>query len=416
MFRLENWDDRKTLPYRVTFKDNGKLESWSGLIKANPVDRNTVTLATLSCMKDMAFPNQYVEQNVIAQQPDLVYFAGDQLYEGNGGYGIVRAYSMADVPRATLNYLQKYWIFGWSFRDLMKDVPSLIVPDDHDVFHGNIWGLGGAPVPEGGNRGADGGYEMHPEWVRMVERTQTSNIPDPIDPRPVLQDIGVYFTDVNVGGVSFAVIEDRKFKSGPTQARDMATLEGRADHIRDPNIDPLSLDKPGLQLLGERQETFLESWAGDWRGVKMKAVLSQSPFCAVATHHGGGDEKNILLADLDSNGWPQSGRNRALRSIRKKPMPSWFMAISIWQLLFTKASTIGMTLALPLQLLAFVMATQGCGHPNKRERTRDWVLLIIRESFMTVLKTKSLFGQLRIDTINGNQSLCQRNRTRPLIC
>ena len=38
----------------------------------------------------------------------------------------------------------------------------------------------------------------------------------------------------------------------------------------------------------------------------MKAILSQSPFCAVATHHGGGNENNILIADLDSNGWPQS--------------------------------------------------------------------------------------------------------------
>ena len=45
----------------------------------------------------------------------------------------------------------------------------------------------------------------------------------------------------------------------------------------------------------------------------MKAVLSQTIFCGGAhIHHG-----KRLLADLDSNGWPQTGRNKALREIRK---------------------------------------------------------------------------------------------------
>lgn len=316
-FRLENWDDRVSVPYRVVLKDGEVLETWQGTIRKNPEQRNTIKLAVLSCMIDKAFPNQYVQQNVLAQDPDVAFFAGDQLYEGNGGYGIVRAYSLEEVPRASLNYLHKYWMFGWSFREVMKDRPSVIIPDDHDVFHPNIWGLGGAPVPEGGSKDAEGGYVMHPEWVRMVERTQVSNLPDPYDPTPVLQDIGVYYTDMNYGGVSFAVVEDRKFKSGPAEAVDPATHEGRVDHVRDPNLDPKVLDKPGLKLLGDRQEKFLQDWADDYSNAAMKAILSQSPFCAVATHHGGGDEKNVLIADLDSNGWPQSGRNRAIDLARR---------------------------------------------------------------------------------------------------
>ena len=113
------------------------------------------------------------------------------------------------------------------------------------------------------------------------------------------------------------VLEDRKFKSGPAQAVDKRTTKGRVDHVRDPNLDPMVLDKPGLHLLGDRQEKFLEEWAGDFRNASMKAILSQSPFCAVATHHGGGKDSNILIADLDSNGWPQSGRNRAIELARK---------------------------------------------------------------------------------------------------
>jgi alkaline phosphatase D len=316
-FRMENWNDQQPVPFRVFFKDGNEMGEWKGTIRKDPRNKKTIKLAALSCMKDGAFPNQYLQQNILAQNPDILFFAGDQLYESNGGYGIVRAYKLADVPRASLNYLQKYWIFGWSFRDAMKGRPSVVIPDDHDVYHGNIWGLGGGPVPEGGSRGSDGGYEMHPEWVRMVERTQVANLPDPYDPAPVLQNIGVYYTDFNYGGISMAVLEDRKFKSGPAQAVDKKTNKGRVDHVRDPNLDPMVLDKPGLHLLGDRQEKFLEEWAGDFRDASMKAILSQSPFCAVATHHGGGKDSNILIADLDANGWPQSGRNRAIELARK---------------------------------------------------------------------------------------------------
>jgi hypothetical protein len=46
----------------------------------------------------------------------------------------------------------------------------------------------------------------------------------------------------------------------------------------------------------------------------MKVVLSQTIFCGGAHVHGG---VGRLAADLDSNGWPQSGRNRALGEMRK---------------------------------------------------------------------------------------------------
>ena len=37
----------------------------------------------------------------------------------------------------------------------------------------------------------------------------------------------------------------------------------------------------------------------------------------MATHLGAGKESNLRIADLDSNGWPQSGRNRAIELARK---------------------------------------------------------------------------------------------------
>jgi hypothetical protein len=47
----------------------------------------------------------------------------------------------------------------------------------------------------------------------------------------------------------------------------------------------------------------------------MKAVLSQTIFAGGAHIHGGNTAR--LIADLDSNGWPQAGRARALEEIRR---------------------------------------------------------------------------------------------------
>jgi hypothetical protein len=147
----------------------------------------------------------------------------------------------------------------------------------------------------------------------MVERAQTSHLPDPFDPTPIQRGIGVYYTTLTVGRVSFAIIEDRKFKTAP---QGLIPQQGpRPDHVTDPNYDPKSLDVPGALLLGERQLKFLRHWAADWRDCDMKCVLSQTVFCGGAHLHGKYDYR--LLVDLDCNGWPQTGRNKALSEIRK---------------------------------------------------------------------------------------------------
>ena len=74
-------------------------------------------------------------------------------------------------------------------------------------------------------------------------------------------------------------------------------------------------DVPGATLLGDRQLKYLDHWASDWKETDMKVVLSQTIFGNMATHHGPGLKH--LYMDYDSNGWPQTGRNKALRSIRK---------------------------------------------------------------------------------------------------
>jgi alkaline phosphatase D len=122
----------------------------------------------------------------------------------------------------------------------------------------------------------------------------------------------VFYGAMLYGRVSFAVIADRQFKSGPFH---VSNWKGRADHLKDPDYDVSKLDQPGLELLGKRQEKFLNEWASDWFGANFKCVLSQTIFCNLANYHG--PNQQFIYGDLDANGWPQAGRNRALEAMRK---------------------------------------------------------------------------------------------------
>ncbi len=310
-FRIPKWDQTKATPYKLVYREAHKDGSestgeWTGTIKANPEGR-PVRLGALTCQHDYGFPYEPVANNLVKLDPDLLYFSGDQLYEGNGGYGIIRD----PAPPAILNYLRKFYMFGWAFREAMRDRPTVCIPDDHDVFQGNIWGEGGAKMTEG-STSSKGGYREPARMVNVVHITCAGHHPDYFDPTPVKQNISVYYGDMVYGGVSFAILGDRQFKNGPEH---VDTGSGRADHVQDPEFDTSVLDKPGLILLGDRQEQFLTHWADDWRGHSMKVLLSQTVFAGVATHHGGYD--GYLKADLDSGGWPQTARNNAIRILRK---------------------------------------------------------------------------------------------------
>ena len=310
-FRIANWDASRDVPYRLVYamvEADGKPRdhTFEGTVRRDPVDKDPLVVAAFTGNADYGWPNLELVEHVKAQKPDFLFFSGDNIYEQVGGYGIQRG----PVPEATLDYLRKWYFFGWAYVDLMRDRPAVSIPDDHDVYQGNVWGAGGRHT----EKDDKGGYVMDSTWVNMVHRTQTSHLPDPYDAAPIDQGITVYYTDVVYGRVSFAVIADRMFKSGPSGLVP-PTTSGRDDHVADPNFDPKTADVPGAVLLGDRQLKFLDDWAGDWAGTDLKCVLSQTIFCNGATHHGG--NLAYLVADYDSNGWPQTGRNKALAAMRK---------------------------------------------------------------------------------------------------
>jgi len=294
-FRVEGWDGSKNVAYRVR---HGEKAMFEGLIRRDPVEKNQIVIANMSCNSSRTIgPRTEIIDNLRAQDPDVLFFGGDQTYRHT---------------EHTAGWIE----FGLQFRDIIRDRPTVCIPDDHDVGHGNLWGEEGGQSHIDGD--ADGGYRYPAAYVNQVQRQQSWHLPDGWDPKPVNRDISVYFTRMTVGGIDFAILEDRKFKTGP--AGTIPQMGPRPDHINDPSYDPKSIDLPGLELLGKRQEKFLHDWSQDYSaGAVMKCVLSATAFCGAVHMHGGRDQR--LLADLDCNGWPQAGRNRALVEIRRAWAP-----------------------------------------------------------------------------------------------
>ncbi len=356
-FKILDWDEQMDTPYRLTYQLTNKdgipeTYDYEGVIRKNPLGKEEIILAGFTGNHNnvrpnrekwggidvgkfpwdwgLWFPHNDIVNHVKKHQPDVLFFSGDQVYEGASP-------TFADRKNAHLDYLYKWYLWCWAFGELTAEIPTVTIPDDHDVYHGNIWGAGGKATPEGlyGAAAQDkGGYKMSPDFVNMVQRTQTSHLPDPYDPNPVLQDISVYYSNWNYGGISFAILEDRKFKSAPSPLLPEGNIINGWALNEQFNAKTQS-DHPEAKLLGDRQLAFLENWVADWsNGTQMKAVLSQTIFSNVATLPANELNDAVVprlpilqkfqyppidrpVSDMDSNGWPKTGRDKALGLIRK---------------------------------------------------------------------------------------------------
>ena len=293
-FRVEGWDTTKTVPYRVSV---GK-SVYTGIIRSDPIDQDEVVAAVFT--GNSSYPwgggrisKQDIVDNVNKVDPDLLVFTGDQVYVHSNH---------------TVHWLQ----FGETFGDMIRNRPTVCIPDDHDIGQPNLWGAGGRKT----DLDTKGGYTKPIEYVNMVQRQQTWHLPDPFDPTPIQQGMTVYYTRLNIGGIDMAILEDRKFKSGCFDFQvHKKGLGSRPDHIEEPDYDPADYDLPGLKLLGDRQLAFLDQWSHNWNDAAMKVVVSQTVFAQTSTNHGPKD--TFYYVDFDANGWPQTGRNKALRIMRR---------------------------------------------------------------------------------------------------
>ncbi|MEJ7705680.1 MAG: twin-arginine translocation signal domain-containing protein [Geodermatophilaceae bacterium] len=280
--RDDAWDATVAHPYRVVHSRGGTYE---GTVPAEP-GADGMTVLTLSCTKathravdkgtryeprvagekalgmytsrNVYFPFEQLAQGMQAQQPDIVFAMGDQFYEHSP--------TKADQSTAPeLDFLYKYLLWLWSFRDITRNTPCMVLIDDHDVFQSNLYGEGGRPLLVEGDL-STGGYRNDPAWVNIVQRVQCGHNPDPVDPAPAQQGITVYFTRFTYGGVRFALLEDRKFKSGGDALDDQGN----------------PVPEEALQLLGPRQEAMLAGLAAEGAGPPT-VVVSQTMYACLQT-------------------------------------------------------------------------------------------------------------------------------------
>lgn len=312
--RVENWESSRSAEYRVDVTVAGVRFSQGGTIRAEPRDR-PLRIGLFSCVaatlraldgppeqlelpqasptgrfdpNSIIFPHLDLIRSAERQKPDILAICGDQFYEHFPTRGMDDADANENVEEVCLDSIYKWLLWCWAFRDLVADRPAIVLMDDHDYYQPNYWGNGGRAAPDGDrNRG---GYTKPVRYIRMIERAETGHNPDPHDPTPVDQGIAAYYGAFRYGGVSFAFLEDRKFKTGIFQGDDLDVYEG--------------------QLLGARQEAFLRAWKVMHPGLP-KVVLTQTVWACPQTTPGGAP-----LVDFDSNGFPSYSRRVAVQLVK----------------------------------------------------------------------------------------------------
>lgn len=313
LFRVTGWASSQDWEYRVRWATGTpQAASYAGTVRRNPTAKPRIKVAMVNCcihsyrnldqkssgavkFPGEAFRGLYTAENLYfpytelvthlgQHEPDLLVALGDQYYENKP--------TVRNSSAGILDVLSRYYLWLWSFAQLTRDTPTICLVDDHDVYHPNLWGWSGRAAPQG--EYSWGGYTMASNWVNVVQRIQCSHNPDAYDPTTVQQGITVYYSAFSYGGVSFAVLEDRKFKNTNKSGTD-------------PSGAPLPLPR---QLLGARQETFLESWSGMHAG-QPKVCLTQTLFASLSTDPAGSPRR-----DPDTNGAPAPGRLTALRLLK----------------------------------------------------------------------------------------------------
>ncbi len=164
-FRVGQWNSSQNIPYRVVAA--GEKATYEGMIRKDPVDMEEIVVAafTGNGNYDRRLKPDIIK-NIKAQDPDMLFFSGDQSYDHK-------------------LHQQAWLLFGQQFGEIIKDRPTICIPDDHDIGQGNLWGEGG--IKASSPAGDDGGYYYSAQYVNSVQNAQTWHLPDAYDPASIGQ-------------------------------------------------------------------------------------------------------------------------------------------------------------------------------------------------------------------------------------
>lgn len=306
LFTVNDWDGHQTASLRACFKDlDGTLYHYPFTVIPEPAAGEQVDIGTFSCFgtmslyaqrplaapaRDEVLIGRWTKANVYypfaetvtraqQQDADIFFFTGDQYYEN-------RPTAPDSDPNPLEDYFYKFLLWHWAFQGITANYPSILQTDDHDVFHGDIFG-----EDKIGNTQTDqhGGYHRSLEFVNMVHKTMTSQNPDTLEPTASPRSgLTNYYTSFEYGDVSFFVLEDRKFKKGAKSE---------------------DADYPETYL-GERQLQHLRNWCETPMPDKRKVLISQTIYAAMSL-----DAKGNLPYDWDVNALYVDERNEIVRML-----------------------------------------------------------------------------------------------------
>ncbi len=343
------WNHNQAMPYRTRLKRGDLLVGsfYEGVIATPNQNANEVRIAAVSCngiyaisqhymdYRSIWTPYELLEQKHKELRPDLLVFLGDQMYE-------TRPLPLETKPHLLeSDYNYRWLLWCLEMNDLTRNLPTVIMMDDHDYFQGNLWGDGSrladkevpANLPahylthEDDWQTDNGGFVMDVEFLNRAQLLQTGHLPQTYSKSE--NPIKNYFTTLNFNGVGMAILEDRKFKSAPLKALpNVPSIVGIA--LSD-SIVTDSLENKEAVLLNDEQLKMLNDWSAEWKRQDMKLVFTQSVYACLSSVRRGyvpylSDNITVnntsligarLAKDMDANGWPKNGRDTALKVIRK---------------------------------------------------------------------------------------------------
>lgn len=277
------------------------------------------------------YPYEQIEKGYNKFKPDLVVFLGDQFYESRPSMPITKE------PFCYLDYLYKWNLYCLQFRNITANTPTIILTDDHDVYQGNLWGNGGVSAETinkadlrkyyQGNYDTwqqdNGGYFMPKDFVNMAITSQTSHLPKPYKRKT--KGLTNYYTSYQFGDFDFAILEDKKYKSAPVNIQHQIF---NGIPLND-SLTTQELNNDNFTLLGKKQLKFLNKFV-EKESDNLKIILTQSAYASLTTINQESHPlkdlpatlsgKHKLNRDMDTNGWPKTGRDKAMSIIGTEPV------------------------------------------------------------------------------------------------
>jgi alkaline phosphatase D len=257
--------------------------------------------AFASCQHyEQGYFNAY--RHIIADEPDLVVFLGDYIYESSWGRDHVRSHASPE-PYALEQYRERYALYR-SDPDLQAAhaaCPWIVTWDDHEVDNDYA-----DDRPEDGME-----REAFLERRAAAYRAYYEHMPLPARMRPEGPRMRIY-THLDWGTLArFAVLDCRQYRSWQACPR-----PGRRGGSNTVDIEKCPrLGSPGRSMLGRAQERWLERTLADSRAA-WNIVAQTTPMAQFDTRPGPG--RRAWTDGWD--GYP-AARHRLLEKLKNSSNP-----------------------------------------------------------------------------------------------